>query len=307
MSTPPPNEPVGGAPEPEGREPDVDAATAANLAALADGSLDPSLREQALDRAGGSPHLDASLREQRRALALLSEAAEVLAPDSLHARVEQLVEERPSRLWLPRRVSPRGDVAEERAGTGSARSRPRRMPRLASAGLAAAVVAAALAVGLALGLGGSGSPTIGEFTALGSRPPTAGPPAKSPGGASQLDLRVDNIAFPYWEDRFGLTATGVRVDRLGGHTVTTVLYGHPGGASIAYSIVAGAPPSISGLASSAGTAVWHGGVRYWIQTVHGSPTIVWNRSGHRCILTGHGVNALQLLALASWPVKRHLA
>lgn len=308
MSRMPPHSP--GGPEPEGKpessEPEIGASTAAELAALADGSLDAAQREHALERAAASPQLDAMLDEQRHAVALLSAAAEVKAPDALHARVQQLVDERPSRLRLPR-LGRKTDAADaDRVGASGARHGRRRPARLAFMGAAALVVVGALVVGLTIGSSGGASQSVAEYIALGTRPATAGPPAKSP-GVPHLAVRVDGVAFPYWEDQFGWKASGVRSDRLAGRAVTTVFYRDHRGGRVAYSIVAGSPPPIAGLSSTTGTAVWRDGVRYWVQTVHGRPTVVWMRSGHRCILSGHGVSALELVALASWSGEGHLA
>jgi hypothetical protein len=279
----------------ENPEQDLDAASMADLTALADGSLGPARKQEVLDRAEGSPELGATLDEQRRAIGLLAQAADVRAPEELRARIEELVDRRSRRRSLAR---PRGVASSPHA------SRGRR--RLAGASVAALAVAAALAIGLVAG--GSAGPTLGEYVALGSKPAIGGPPQKARGGASQLAVRVDGVPFPYLEDRFGWSASGVRSDTIAGHAVTTVFYGDHG-SHVSYSIVAGTPPSLSGLASGArgGRAVWRGGVRYWVQRVGDTTTVVWTRNGHRCIVSAHGLSSSQLLMLASWTGARHLA
>jgi hypothetical protein len=263
-------------------EPDIDAGLAADLAALADGSLDPARRDEVLEQAARSPELQGMLAEQERALAVLSRATQASAPDALEARVQEL--------------------AEQRRGLGSLghskrRSRP---SRVIGFGAAAAVAAGVLVAVLLVGTGGGSAPTLGEYVALGSRAPTAAAPAKRP-RLAQLQLAVDGVSFPYWEDRFGWKASGVRADRLAGHAVTTVFYGDRDW-HVAYSIVAGSPPPLHGLRSSAhgGAMVLRDGTPYWIRSVNGTTTIVWMRSGHRCILSGRGLSARELVALASW-------
>lgn len=87
------------------------------LAALADGSLDPRRRAAVKARVAGSPELAALLAEQERAIALMREAAATVeAPAALRARV-------------------------------AAQRRPRRRPALIGA-FAAAALAAAIGAGV---------------------------------------------------------------------------------------------------------------------------------------------------------------
>jgi hypothetical protein len=282
---------------PDSPEPDVDAALAADLAALADGSLDPAGRAEVQERVGSSPEIDTLLDEQRHALSLLANAADVQAPESLHARVDELASR-------PRWSAWRAPAREERSAP------TRRQGR--RAGVAAAVLATAataLAIGLVVGTGSGSGPTLGEYVALGSLPATAGAPHKLPGRRSLLAAHVEGVPFPYWEDRFGWRASGVRSDKLGGRAVMTVFYGGHTGGQVAYSIVARTPPPQSGGSDTArgGAAVWRGGVRYWIQHVDGRSTIVWERNGRRCIISGYGLSPHALLALASWNGENHVA
>jgi hypothetical protein len=103
------------------------------------------------------------------------------------------------------------------------------------------------------------------------------------------------VPFPYWEDRFGWHSTGTRSDQIDGRTVTTVFYSDAAGRRIGYAILAGTPaPPING-----GNVSWHGGVPYRLLTDNGASTVVWQRDGHLCVLSGHGVSSATLLRLAS--------
>jgi hypothetical protein len=74
---------------------------AAELAALADGSIDPERGAALRERVEASPELAERLAEQERAVSLVrGAAAEVEAPAALRARVE--AERRPRKVWAPR-------------------------------------------------------------------------------------------------------------------------------------------------------------------------------------------------------------
>jgi hypothetical protein len=274
------------------------AAAMGDVAALADGSLDPARKQEVLDRVRRSPELEATLDEQREAIGLLAQASEVRAPDALHTRLEQLVDRRSRWHWLGR----------SRARTGESPARPSRgRGWLAGAGAVALAAGAVLAIALVV-TGGSAAPTLGEYVALGSKPPTSAAPHKVP-GHSLLSVHVEGVPFPYWEDRFGWSASGARSDTIAGHAVTTVFYRDHAGERVAYSIVAGTPPRMTRIASRAngGQASWQGGVPYWTQDVGGKTTVVWMRAGHRCILSARGLSPQQLIELASWTGMHSLA
>jgi hypothetical protein len=113
-----------------GRSEDADAHGVAELAALADGSLEPERRADLEARVDASPALADRLAEQERAVALLRGAAdEVDAPAGLRARLD----------------------AQRSARTVRG---PR---RLALGAVAAAVVAAAVVGGVVVGSGSHGS------------------------------------------------------------------------------------------------------------------------------------------------------
>ena len=235
--------------------------------------------------------------------ALLAAASQVEAPETLHARVEELVSQRRAKpFWR------RGVAAAPRSSRFEGEPRRRRRTVLTGAGAAALVAGAAVVIALVAGGGGGGGPTLHEYVALGSLAPTAGPPAKSSNGPAQLAVRVDGVPFPYWEDQFGWRASGVRSGNIAGHAVTTVFYGDRAGHRVSYSIVAGKPVPLNGLAADRAVATWRGGERYWVANVNGTPAVVWMRGGHRCILSGPGLSSAQLLALASWSgLREHAA
>jgi Anti-sigma-K factor rskA len=103
------------------RNHDIDAA---ELAALADGSLDPGGRAAAEARVAGSPELAELLAEQERALVLTrSAAAEVEAPAALRARIEaQRVPRRGRRAALVGAIATTAAVAAAVAGVLDSRS-----------------------------------------------------------------------------------------------------------------------------------------------------------------------------------------
>jgi anti-sigma-K factor RskA len=147
------------------------------LAALADGSLDPERRAELEARIEASPNLAERLAEQERAVALLQGAGdEVEAPAGLRARLET------------------------QRSTRTVRT-PR---RLALAGLAAAAVAAA-AIAVVVVSGGSGSHGPRLQAALGPTPlaPGAGGEATLTRTSSGWRIQLDATGLPRLEgDRF---------------------------------------------------------------------------------------------------------
>ena len=224
--------------------------------------------------AGGQP--SEHMAEQR--VAELVRAVDVRAPQALHRRVQEMV------------ASP----APRRRGWGGlmhGRLRPT---------LAAMAVAAAVGAALALLSGGSphpaSAPTVSAASRLTLSAATLGAPHESRAHATQLNVAVDGVAFPYWDERFGWRASGTRTDTIGGRSVTTVFYSAPSGRRIGYAIVGGTPaPTVSG-----GTVVWHGGVAYRLRQVGDVPVLTWQRDGRLCVLSGRGVSGATLVRLASW-------
>ena len=251
--------------QPETDTPDENA----QLAALADGSL-PAERRRALENeVAASPELAALLAEQQLATSLVRNL-DVAAPASLRAEVNRLTSRR-------------------------ARTRPSLLRRptltLGLIGAAAAVIAV---VTLALP-GGPGGPTVVQAATLAGQPATLPAPAKSPAHTDLLAASESGVAYPYWDDAFGWRAVGARTDVLHGRHVTTVFYTRAG-RRIAYSIVAGSP--LTGVRHW--RTVTRSGVRLWVARTAGGTLVTWQRRGHSCVLTGRGVSATSLEALASW-------
>jgi hypothetical protein len=203
-------------------------------------------------------------------------AIDVRAPESLHRQVEKMVADRS-----------RG----ERAGR-PARPRSRGLaPRLAGAMIVLVAVGIAIVAGVG---GGSSALSIRQASRLTLRAATTPAPGQSTGNANNLTLAVDDVAFPYWEDRFGWRATGARSDTLDGRAVTTVFYSDARGHRIGYAIVSGA----GAQALSGGTLVMRGRTPYRLLSEDGLPVVSWLRAGHLCVVSGRGVSQATLLRLA---------
>jgi len=152
-----------------GRDEEAKAGGIAELAALADGSLEPEHRADLEAQVAASPALADQLAEQERAVALLRGAGEeVDAPAGLKARVE--AQRRPAR--------------------------PARVPRrLAVGGLAAAVVAAAVVgVSVAVNSGSHGA----RFQAA------LAPTAVAPGARGDATLTRTSSGWRIHLDAVGL-------------------------------------------------------------------------------------------------------
>jgi hypothetical protein len=202
----------------------------------------------------------------------LVRSIDVPAPPALHARIEKLV--------------------ADRSSPGGAR----RGRSLAWAGGAVAAAACAAILALALSGGGSSSgPDVRSASALTLRPATMGAPVESHSNGRELTAAVDGVAFPYWEEHFGWRTVGARTDQVGKRPVLTVFYANGHGQRIGYSIVGGTPPP--GLS---GPTSWRRGTAYHLMSIGERYAVVWLRSGHLCIVSGHGVKPATLLRLASW-------
>ncbi|MHB8490799.1 MAG: hypothetical protein ACYDA6_01110 [Solirubrobacteraceae bacterium] len=211
-----------------------------------------------------SEHMRAGVADQRRAVQAIRAAA-VPAPPALRAAL------------APRRTS--------------------RVPvraRALTVGVAAAL-ALALALVLAVFLpgGGPGTPSLADAVLLAARPATATVPVGNTGHALP-GVRAAGLPYPYWQDRFGWEASGVRRDAIGDRHATTVFYRHAGEV-IAYTIVSG---PLLGLPSDAST-VMRGGIRMEILNGAGRTVVVWPRHGHTCLLSGAGVPSRDLVALVA--------
>lgn len=210
-------------------------------------------------------------------------SVDLRAPEQLHQRIQTLVDER----------SPRG----RRLRRGAWTSRLTLSLDWRLGGGVAVLAAAVIALVIGLSGGGSGALNVREASASTLRPATMAAPAQSTSGRAQLAVAVEGVAFPYWEDRFGLRSTGARTDRVSGRAVTTVFYANDRGQRIGYAIFAGTPaPRLIG----SGRVVSRGGTPYRLSSSGNLRVVTWVRDGHLCVVAGRGVNGATLLRLASW-------
>jgi hypothetical protein len=236
-----------------------------DLARLADGSLAPERARELQAQVAESPELTALLAEQRGALDAVR-GLDQAAPMALRERVQSMRE---------------GKAPQRKA---------RRFGLIGALTSAAAAVAIALAV--IVGSGASG-PTLSDASAFTLQPALGPAPGHSFDGT--LDLDVDGVPYPYWQDDYGWHATGSRVDKIGGRQATTVFYSK-GSQRIGYTIVTGKPVSVPG---SATVTVRHG-IRFRSTPLHGAVVVTWERRNHSCILSGLNVSRAQLIKLAAW-------
>jgi anti-sigma factor RsiW len=237
-----------------------------DIARLADGTLDPSKRARVERIVAGSPELQASLREQRHALAA--------------TRLVVQTERAPLTLRMSRR-------------TLMARRGHRRTPLL---GLGALGTTGALIATIATLGGSQAGLTVAQASTLAARPATVAvsePPDDA--GVTLPGLQVAGLPFPYWEDHFAWSATGARSDRVDGHETSTVFY-RRGGEHVAYTIVAG-----HSLPDAAGArTIVFAGTLLTSYSLGGRTVVTWLRRGHTCVLSGRGVPVRALLDLAGW-------
>jgi hypothetical protein len=241
----------------------------AQLAALADGTLQGRRRAQLLAEIGRSPELAERFEKQRRAVAAL-----------------RSVDER-APAWLRARVQPEARRRERRRFSFS-------LPL--AGGLAAG---AAFAVLLALLLpGGAGGPTVVEASELAAQPAMAPAPSPVRSEPAVLDARAEELAFPNWAREFGWRATGRREDEIDGRRAVTVFY-EKDGRRIGYTIVSGDPIDPPGEASTANRE----GVVLRGLSAGGRTIVTWLRDGHTCVLSGTDIEPAALLDLAAWQGK----
>jgi hypothetical protein len=236
-----------------------------DLARLADGSLAPERARELEAQVGESPELSALLAEQRSALDVVR-GLDDSAPMALRERVQAMRE---------------GKAPQRKA---------RRFGVIGALTSAAAAIAIALAV--IVGTGASG-PTLSDAAAFTLKPALGPAPGHSFDGA--LDLDVDGVPYPYWQDEYGWHATGSRVDKIDGREATTVFYSK-GNRRIGYTIVTGKPVDVPGSA----TVTVRKGTRFRSVPFHGATVLTWERRGHSCILSGVNVSRARLLKLAAW-------
>jgi hypothetical protein len=232
------------------------------LTGLADGSLVGHRRARVEALVATSPKLQALVREQRDVLDAIDRAA-VCAPRGLRTRVAT------APVAVPRRAR-------------------RIVPAFASAGVVATVAVIVLATI------GSGAPTVAQAASLALRPPRAAAPAGNQ-GALLPRLSAAGLPFPYWKDRFGWRATGVRRDNLSGRSTTTVFY-RRARQTIAYTIVSG-----PALAAPVGARVLVADrIRVTVFRTGRQTVATWLRRDHSCVLSGTGVPGRVLVRLAAF-------
>jgi anti-sigma factor RsiW len=250
----------------------MDDATRQDLAALADGSLEPDARAALLRRIEASPELTDALLDQHEALIAIRATEDEAPSPALHAMVSAMAAE-----------------AETRARTRERRRRPRffARPRSLAFGASAAALAAAAAVLLTAGASG---PSVAEAAQVALAPPRSPAPAVKP-DEKTLDAAVDGVAYPYWGDSAGWRAVGSRTDAVGGRAIRAVVYQDASGHRIGYAIAAGSP-----LSGADGKRVG----AFTVAGKDGATIVTWLRGGHTCILAAKGVDARVLLELAAW-------
>jgi hypothetical protein len=240
-----------------------------DLAGLADGSLEAGRRELVERLVAASAELQMRLREQRRAVLAVRSIAADRAPFTL-------------------RMSSRTLAAHRPAGV-----------RARTLGIALAGLLAALGCTLTIVGPGIAGPTVLQTAAVAVRPATAPVGEPRDDGVTLPRVRAAGLPFPYWEDRFGWVATGVRTDIVDGRRLTTVFY-RRAGHQIAYTIVSGVPLRADGQAAVASTR-GHTVLRSF--DAGGRRIVTWMRRDHTCVLSGVGVPVDALLQLAAW--RRH--
>jgi len=225
-------------------------------------------------------------------------------PDATeHARAERGRELIAEALADPRTLAPphlRDAIEHERAraaasaGPGS-RRRFGMMPRrlLATGGALAAVIVAIVVVSG----GGDADPSVERIAAVSRLTATASAPSRVPGTTpAQLNVAVEGLEFPDWQEEHGWRATGRRADRVGGRSVTTVFYRNAKGATLGYAIVAG--DALSG--APAGDDVVKAGETYRVAHDGGRTTVSWTQEGHTCVIDAPSTVAdAKLLEFAS--------
>ena len=237
------------------------------LAALADGRLEPGLRAALEARLATEPALVTALAEQRLATSVISVAAAgVEAPHDLRMRIDRATKPLPRRrrFWLP-------------AGG------------LAGAAAAAAVTIVVLTTGEEL--------TVRRAVALSTRSPE-GAASLDPSNSALLRERVDQVVFPNFAGKFGWAPVGTRDDRLSGRNTRTVVYKR-GGLQLAYTIVSGrvlAAPDDAEISTTDGVQL-----RMFDQS--GRRVVTWERQGHTCILSSSRISVDDLATLATWKGK----
>jgi hypothetical protein len=238
---------------------------AADLAALADGSLPPQRRREVEARVAASPRLQLQLLEQRAALEAIR-ARDERAPRRLHETIE--------------RLPPAGGRRRYRV---RARSRRRYRVAVPLGVAAAALVVAALLV--ALPASEPAAPTLTQVAALATRPPTS---------ASSADGRAEawGLEYPDLSREYRWRPAGSRTDRLRARSARTVFYRKDGN-RIAYTIV-----STGSVRVPHGTRSWRRKGKPWYAFEDDGRTVVaWEREGHMCVVSASGLGSRALVSM----------
>jgi anti-sigma factor RsiW len=251
----------------------MDDATRQDLAALADGTLEPEARESLLRRIEASPELADALLDQHDALIAIRATQEEEASPHLRAAVEAMAAER----------------NEHSAARGRRRTTPRFFARRRAIAFGSSLATLAAAAAVLFSAGASG-PSVAEAAQVALAPPRAPAPAVK-ADEKTLDAAVDGVAYPYWADATGWRAVGSRTDAVDGRAIRTVVYQDAHGRRIGYAIAAGSP-----LSAAHGTR--HGD--FTVVRSGNAAVVTWLRDGHTCILAARGVGARVLLKLAAW-------
>jgi anti-sigma factor RsiW len=232
----------------------------AELSALADGSLDPTRREQVRARIAASPELDALYERERSVVALLHEArSRDRAPAALRERIDR--------------------AGSQRARARRAARRPSPINRLLGGLVATAAVVVALV--LILPAGTPGAPSVSQAASLATRTATAPSPGVDPDHPGKLGTNLQNVYFPNWTDQNGWEAVGARSDRINGRPATTVFYAK-NGVRVAYTIV-GAP-----ALKVPAQGKWMRG--FLSLTLNGRQVVTWREHNHTCVLSAVGTS-----------------
>lgn len=244
-------------------------AQAAELSALADGSLSPARRRAVEAWIASSPEIVALYERECVAVGVLRKATAERAPARLRLRIEG-----PPMTRARRSRTRRGYVA-----------------------LAGAIAAAAVAVAVALLLpgGAPGSPSVSQAAGLALRGPLgAAPPLDSADPREKLAERFQEVYFPNWSATLGWRAVGMRHDRLDGRPTTTVYYTR-GGGLVAYTIV-----GVPALSPPSGPVTRLNGYELRVFRFAGRTVVTWRRAGHTCVLSAARVPVGVLEQLAGW-------
>ena len=194
----------------------------------------------------------------------------------------------------------RAEVASMRAQAATRRRRrPTFQPVFRFVSIGTATLTAAV-VALVVALSGAGAPSLAQAAAIANLRPSAPAPATDPRAPTKLlTAKVGTLHFPNWESAGGWRAVGQRFDHIGNRTATTVYYAN-GASHVIYSIV-----SSPTLAMKRGRALQslppetYTAQTYTTLSRQGRTTVIWEESGHTCLLTGsRGMSAARLWQLA---------